>query len=176
MLRVGVAALLALGVTGIVAPPGQAHSQLVSSSPANGATLAVAPTKVVFTFDEDLLPDLDTLSINNDQGVNIASKQVEPVANTLSIDWPANTQGGTYQVAYRIVSGDGHPVTGAISFSVGATNSAAPTPASSSTTPESQSGSAGVPTTTIVSVVALIAAVLSIGLIVMLVRRGNAKS
>ncbi len=173
MLRVGVAGILALGVTGVVATASEAHSQLVSSSPANGAMIPVAPTKVVFTFDEDLLRDLDTISINSDQGINVTSQQVEPVANTLSIPWPTNIEAGTYQVAYRIVSGDGHPVTGAISFSIGADNNASATPAPSSSTVDSQSDSAGVPTPTILSVVALIAAVLSIGLIVMLVRRGK---
>ena len=168
--RILATALLGLGLVPLTASIGQAHSQLVSSTPTNGATLATAPAEVVFTFDENLLPDLDTISINTERGENVASKQVEPVANSISMPWPNTITSGTYQVAYRIVSGDGHPVTGAITFTIGTasaspdvTNSVAPT-------------QDGPPTATVISIVAFIAAALSIGLIVMLVRRGNSKS
>ena len=168
-------AFLALGST-----PSEAHSQLVSLTPANGAVLAVAPTTVAFVFDEPLLPDLDTISINTKAGVNVVSQRVEPVGNTLSITWPATIDPGTYQVAYRIVSGDGHPVTGAISFSFGTPNQTgtSPSPSASATGVTGdyvlveESASVG----TIVSIVALIAAVLSITLIVVLVKRGNSKN
>ncbi|CAB5042069.1 MAG: hypothetical protein F2923_07440 [Actinobacteria bacterium] len=164
-------AFLALGST-----PSQAHSQLVSSTPANGAVLAVAPTTVAFVFDEPLLPDLDTISINTKAGVNVVSQRVEPVGNTLSITWPATIDPGTYQVAYRIVSGDGHPVTGAILFSFGTPPTPSTSPSATGVTGDyvlvEESASVG----TIVSIVALIAAVLSITLIVVLVKRGNSKN
>ena len=169
--RIGAAALLGLGVISLSATASQAHSQLVSSSPTNGAVLSAAPSQVVFTFDEDLLPDLDTISINNEQGQNVTSTQVEPVANTLSIQWPAAATAGTYQVAYRIVSGDGHPVTGAISFTIGTSVN---TPASQTplrATNDNAQDDEGAPIGTIVSLAALFAAVLSIILIVVLVRR-----
>ncbi len=165
--RVLATALLALGLVPLAASASQAHSQLVSSTPTNGATLATAPTQVSFTFDENLLPDLDTISINTELGENVASKQIEPVANSLSIPWPSTITSGTYQVAYRIVSGDGHPVTGAITFTIG-TASASP-----NVTKDVTQTQDGPPTATILSVVAFIAAMVSIGLIVMLARRGK---
>ena len=43
-----------VGVLGLlVAGPAQAHSDLRSSDPADGATLATAPATVSFTFDEN---------------------------------------------------------------------------------------------------------------------------
>ncbi|CAB4626618.1 unannotated protein [freshwater metagenome] len=127
----------------------------------------------MFTFDENLLPDLDTISINNDQGVNVTSQQVEPVGNTLSMPWPTTIEAGTYQVAYRIVSGDGHPVTGAISFTFGTSRSPLASQAPSRPTETSTQESAGAQIGTIVSLVALIAAVLSIVMIVVLVKRNR---
>ena len=171
--RISAAALLGLGLVTLTAIPSQAHSQLVSSSPANGAALTDPPSEIVFTFDENLLPDLDTISINNDQGVNVTSQQVEPVGNTLSMPWTVTIEAGTYQVAYRIVSGDGHPVTGAISFTFGTSRSPLASQAPSRPTETSTQESAGAQIGTIVSLVALIAAVLSIVMIVVLVKRNR---
>jgi len=179
-LRGTVLALAALSFLVLGSAPSQAHSQLVSSTPANGAVLTIAPTDVTFVFDEPLLPDLDTLSINTEAGVNVVSQRVEPVGNTLSIPWPTTIDPGTYQVAYRIVSGDGHPVTGAISFSFG-------TPTQSSSSPSPSASATGAigdyvvvenspPVSTLVTVVALLAAVLSIGFIVVLMKRGKAQN
>jgi methionine-rich copper-binding protein CopC len=174
--RLGAAALLGLGLISLSATASQAHSQLVKSSPANGIVLATAPSQVVFTFDENLLPDLDTISINNEQGVNVTSKQVEPVANTLTMPWPVGTPAGTYQVAYRIVSGDGHPVTGAITFTIGSAGDASAQPTPLNTEESNSQAETDTPIAMIVSIAALVAAVLSIGLIVVLVKRGNSKS
>ena len=165
--------MLGLGLVPLTAIPSQAHSQLVSSSPANGAALTDAPSEIVFTFDENLLPDLDTISINNDQGVNVTSQQVEPVGNTLSMPWPVSIEAGTYQVAYRIVSGDGHPVTGAISFSFGSPSKSSATPAATIAPKADLQSDTDMPIGTIVSIAALIAVVLSLSLIVVLIRRGK---
>lgn len=163
----------AVGATALVlvllsTASGQAHSQLVSSDPANGATLTVAPTSVTFTFDEALLPDLDTISINDASGQNVTSTRVEPVGSTLTTAWPTGLVDGTYQVAYRIVSGDGHPVTGAISFSYGTGTSAQ---SAAPTAPQAAQPSSGLSGTTLVTIAVIGGLVVAAGLAVMLVRR-----
>lgn len=144
-----VAAACALLVAGIALPSvAVAHSALVSTSPPNDAVLDAAPREVSFTFNEDLLDGADTLSINDSTGTNVASLQAKPNGPTVSIPWPAGLASGVYQVAYRVVSADGHPVQGAISFtlaadSVAASNSpAAGTSSSVSAVPISGSASA----------------------------------
>ena len=96
-----------------------AHSQLLSTIPADGATLNEPPQSVVLTFDEALIPEVESISINDAAGNVVASPTVEPVGSTLTVPWPVGLPDGVYQVAYRVVSGDGHPVIGAISFTVG---------------------------------------------------------
>ena len=96
-----------------------AHSQLISTIPSDGALLNEPPQSVVLTFDEALIPEVDSISINDAAGNVVASPAVEPVGSTLTVPWPAGLPDGVYQVAYRVVSGDGHPVIGAISFTVG---------------------------------------------------------
>lgn len=131
---------------GPMSVPAIAHSKLVSSSPSDGATLNVPPVRVEFTFDEELLDGTTVISINDDQGNAIATTRVDPAGTTISAPWPEDAGAGTYQVAYRIVSADGHPVTGAITFEVAesgaATRSAVPR-ATASSSPEA----VGEPTT-----------------------------
>jgi methionine-rich copper-binding protein CopC len=116
----GVLAASALLGAGQVA----AHSQLVSTMPADGAVLNEPPQSVVLTFDEALIPEVDSISINDAAGNAVASATVEPVGSTLTVPWPAGLPDGVYQVAYRVVSSDGHPVIGAISFTVGMASAA----------------------------------------------------
>ncbi len=108
----------------------QAHSILIGSSPSDGAQLANAPSAVSFTFNEDLLSYTDTISINDDAGKNLFSTPVHPSGPTVSIPWPSGLRSGTFQVAYRVASADGHPVSGAVMFTIGARNVAPNTSAS----------------------------------------------
>lgn len=123
-LRWRAAALMAVvAMTGAVSigpaiSAASAHSKLVSSTPQDGAVLETAPALVEFTFDEELLDGTTVISINDDRGNPIATTPVEPTGTTISAPWPDGAGVGTFQVAYRIVSADGHPVSGAITFQV----------------------------------------------------------
>ncbi|MDO8307399.1 MAG: copper resistance protein CopC [Actinomycetota bacterium] len=131
--------LLATASLLAVAGPAAAHTELISSDPSDGAVLAAAPTAVSFTFSEALLPDTTTISVNDGDGNVIASTPVEPNGATVSAPWPADASAGTFQVAYRVVAQDGHPLTGAITVTIEAaasapgSSAASPSPAASAT-------------------------------------------
>jgi methionine-rich copper-binding protein CopC len=181
-------AILALGVLG--AGPASAHSQLTSTSPVDGAVLDTAPTEVRLTFDSTLLDDTDTISINDENGNVVSSIHPKPEGDSVAIPWPAGTPAGTYQVAYRVVCGDGHPVVGAINVTLtaaaaGASNLAtvaasavASSAASSVPTPPSPSAaepaapSSGPPLPLVASALVLAAAAFATGTIVVRRRRG----
>ena len=175
-LRAIASGLMSLAFLTLVSAPSQAHTQLVSSSPADGAILEVAPTAVTFVFDEPLLSHLDTVSINTESGVNVTSKSVKPNKNTLSMPWPIDLMPGRYQVAYRIVADDGHPVTGSITLSYGTPVAPSASPMATGVTSDDAVVEDSAPVGTMVTVIALIAAVLSISLIVVLVKRGKDNS
>jgi methionine-rich copper-binding protein CopC len=139
--RVLAAALVLLAWVGIAASPAAAHAALATSSPADGATLTAAPTSVELTFDEPLLEDTETVSINDIDGNVVASQQVKPTGTTVSVPWPADLTTGTFQVAYRVVSGDGHPVMGAITFTIAPAEVSSP-----STAPSAAPSTGGSPT------------------------------
>lgn len=132
-------AALALTVAGVGAAPASAHSQITDISPANGSVLDVPPAEVRFTFDAPLLKDTDTISINDLNGNVVKSVHPPVEGNSVAIAWPAGTKPGSYQVAYRIVCGDGHPEVGAITLTV---NSAGPATAASAPGEVSSSASA----------------------------------
>jgi methionine-rich copper-binding protein CopC len=119
--------------------PASAHAQLTGSDPRNGAVLSKAPSAVTISFGEELNPTAVQLAVTDARGKKVASKaaQVEGSGVRQDITLPGP---GKYTVAYRVVSADGHPVQGAISFTVSAgansvpsANSGTPTPGTSPT-------------------------------------------
>lgn len=107
------AAVLVLftGVPGVVA-----HSQLVSSSPADGAVVAQMPGAVELTFNEDLAEFPQ--AVVADAG-NVVRKVTPTVSGSmLTVPIPTDQPAGRVEVRYRVVSADGHPIAGSIAFTV----------------------------------------------------------
>lgn len=128
------AAALIVGVTPTAA---SAHDQVLSTSPASQEHLDVAPTEVSMVFSDAVLDLGATVLVVDEDGTDWS-------ANMVHIDGSAVRQGltgelpdGRYQVRWRVVSADGHPISGTFDFAVGevvagqtfepATPSAAPT-------------------------------------------------
>lgn len=97
-----------------------AHAGLAFSTPDDGAVLDVAPEEVVLTFTEELLTDLVEISVldADDNPVVVTEvPQTPPPGTDVKVPWPADLPPGEYSVAFRVVSADGHPVTGRVTFS-----------------------------------------------------------
>lgn len=114
------AALLvaAAAVVGL-ASPASAHATLVSTDPAEGAVLPTAPGRVTFTFDEpvQLVPKgLLAFDASGDQVDIDASASGTEVEG----DLPDDLDDGTYVITWRVVSADGHPIAGSLTFHIGA--------------------------------------------------------
>lgn len=126
------AALLVLGgmVGGaLVAAPASAHDELVSTDPAAGATLDAAPAQLTLTFSGELLanPGATEVQITDAVGTSLASgaPAVAGTTVTQAVDAAAASAGGAVTVLWRVVSSDGHPISGELDFTVAA---AAPAP------------------------------------------------
>lgn len=100
------------------------HAGLTSSNPEDGSQLSAPPTSVEFTFNEELLPDTVEIAVTTEAAGLIAGTEFATVGPTVQVTWPQDLPDDTYKVAYRVVSNDGHPITGAITFSY--TGSGAP--------------------------------------------------
>ncbi|MEZ7995346.1 MAG: copper resistance protein CopC [Aquiluna sp.] len=120
--RLFAASILAL-VTSVTltALPASSHEQLVDQEPKSGQVLEAGISEVRLSFSDDLI------SLDNSAGseIVILDSNQNPVNNGCAvidartaiaradIDTP-----GTYQVGWRVVSGDGHPISGSFSFVV----------------------------------------------------------
>jgi copper transport protein len=110
---------LAVLVLGLATPPAAAHATLLSTDPAEGEVVAETPDVVTFTFDEPV-----SLTEGAIQIFDAAGEPVEATAASedeiVTADLPEELPDGTYVVAWRAVSADGHPVSGSLTFSIGA--------------------------------------------------------
>ena len=113
-------ALLAL--VGLVllgsAGPASAHNELIGSDPPDGAELATAPTLVVLTFDKPVQPGFSTVTVTGPDRAQwqagVATEDGAAVSAPVRPLGPA----GQYTIAYQVLSADGHPVRGALRFTL----------------------------------------------------------
>ncbi len=113
---VGLLAALALVLAG--APAG-AHSDLESSDPQDGATLASAPAAISFVFNEEILPQGNAVTLTDvaaDERLPVGPVEVD--GDMVSVTWPQSSPAGEFRAAFRVVSADGHPIDGTITFTV----------------------------------------------------------
>jgi copper transport protein len=98
-----------------------AHAVVVSSSPNDGASLPAAPTEVRLQFSEAVSIELGGLRVVDNQGQRVDTGDALATGDPLVIAARLNAGlgEGTYVASYRVVSADGHPITGAITFGVG---------------------------------------------------------
>ncbi len=145
--RTGRGVVLALGTVLLGALPAGAHAELEDTSPNDGATLTTAPAELSFKFGEDLLDDGNAITLTpagTDERLALADPEVD--GPTISVPWPDVAPAGEFTAAYRVVSVDGHPVEGSITFTVEQPTSAAgPDPGAASPSvvavPNAQAGS-----------------------------------
>jgi hypothetical protein len=97
--------------------PASAHADLVSTNPVDGAALTEAPESLVLSFNSLVLDGMAEVAISDSAGELVAGVVAETVETEVLVSWPVDLPGDTYNVAYRIVSEDGHPVTGSFAFS-----------------------------------------------------------
>lgn len=107
--------LTAILVT-ISAPAAWAHADLVGTSPTDGSTVDVAPAQITLEFNEEPLATMIDVVITDADGNVVAMDAAEASGTQVSIPWPGSLGAGDYTVAYRVVSADGHPITGTFGF------------------------------------------------------------
>jgi len=107
--------VLALGTTAA-----SAHATLESSSPADGQSVLTSPSEIRITFSEAVTTISGGLSVLNADGKTVDTGNSEIVGGrTLVAPISETLSDGTYVATYRVLSADGHPVSGSILFGVG---------------------------------------------------------
>lgn len=92
-----------------------AHSNEVLTNPHNGARLESLPTEATMAFGE--APETaDVVLASPDGTIHQLRSQIDGTVVLVRI--PPNGPRGTYRLSYRVVSADGHPVSGSTTFTV----------------------------------------------------------
>lgn len=115
-IRAGALVLLLMVLLPVLGGTAQAHTELAGSAPAAGAMIDTPPRSVDVSFSATLVPDLAEVVVRGADGADHVSGPVAVLGSRLSVPVSGMDQAGTYQVAYRVVSADGHPVTGEFDF------------------------------------------------------------
>lgn len=122
--------LAALGVLA-GAPAAWAHATVVSTSPAEGAIVPHAPTRVAVTFDEPVGVSSGSLEVfapdgsRADTGGTTHGSTPAQIVDALR----PGLGNGTYTAGWHVISADSHPIQGAFTFSIGAPSSTSVNPA-----------------------------------------------
>jgi copper resistance protein C len=128
-------ALSFLTPTLFTAAPASAHTHLVTSFPSAGARLAARPSEVVLTFNQPIqaFPGANGIVVTGPRSSHWPCGRARIDGNTLTASMSEVGRPGRYQIDYRVLGADGHPITGSVPIRIrrtaftGSTASAAST-------------------------------------------------
>ncbi|WP_284748348.1 copper resistance CopC family protein [Amycolatopsis sp. RTGN1] len=141
------AALTALIGLVVLAGPASAHTELESSSPAEGATLTAAPTEVRLTFGEPVTLPPDAVKVTGRDGTawTVGTPAVAGAVVTAPVTPAGPAQ--AYTLTWKVIADDGDNLTGTVHFSLAAAaSSPAPTSAAPAPTSSAQAQAPSAPT------------------------------
>ncbi|MEU5263923.1 copper resistance CopC family protein [Amycolatopsis sp. NPDC021455] len=117
--RVRIAAALAAACCAVLlgAPAADAHSVLVSSTPAKDAAITTSPAEAALVFNEQVENQFTELAVLGPDGTSHwEAGPVSVVDARVSAPLRPLGPAGVYTIRYRVTSADGHPVSGSIPF------------------------------------------------------------
>jgi copper transport protein len=111
-------------VAAMLLAPGAAfaHATLDSSSPPRGAVVEEQPGEVVFRFSEPVEGNFGAVRVYDAEGARVDDGDAfHPGGDgsNLAVQLEADLPDGSYTATYRVVSADGHIVSGGSVFSIG---------------------------------------------------------
>ena len=109
--------LLALTLSIFSLTPAAAHTSVVKTVPEYKSTLTEMPQSITIEFTDVLMTlgdkKVNTIELTGPDGSLIAIESTSIDQRTLTVQLPEESyQDGTYLVSYRVVSADGHSISG----------------------------------------------------------------
>lgn len=149
------AAALLLAAGGLViAAPASAHDELTATDPAADSSVEALPAQLTLTFSGELAaePGATELLVTDAAGTSLADG--DPVVEGTNVTQAlAGAASGAVTVLWKVVSSDGHPISGEFGFTVTAPPTPTPTPTpTSSATPSDTPTVEPTPTPTVAPV------------------------
>ncbi|MGC5173014.1 copper resistance CopC family protein [Microbacterium sp. DT81.1] len=128
--------LLGAGLTLAVATPAQAHDELVSSYPEAGSTITGSPAEITLSFSGELIAGMQSAAVEviAPDGQNIATDAPSEVGTSITQHLAPNPPAGLFTVRWKVVSSDGHPISGEYTYTVAPTDAVPSSPAATPST------------------------------------------
>ncbi|MBC9935591.1 MULTISPECIES: copper resistance CopC family protein [unclassified Leucobacter] len=132
--RAGLGAVLGTAVAALAlafgpASPALAHDQLVGTTPANGEVVATAPESLTLSFNNNIIEVGTVVNVTGPDGSSVAAGEPTVAGTEVVQALNPDLADGSYTVVWRVVSQDGHPISGTQSFAIGAASEGDETPA-----------------------------------------------
>ncbi|MDW8805285.1 copper resistance protein CopC [Streptomyces scabiei] len=105
------------------AAPASAHAVLTGSDPREGSVLKTTPEQVTVSFNESVALREDSVRVLDPDSRPVTAGDPEHAdggANTARVPLTDGLEEGTYTVSWRVLSEDGHAISGAFTFAIGA--------------------------------------------------------
>ena len=103
-------------------PSASAHAALESTVPAKGAIVSKTTSQVSMLFGEDILvikgKNPNSISVTDSKGKKVSTGVAVVSGTKISNALKTPVSAGKYTVKYRVVSADGHVVSGIYTFTV----------------------------------------------------------
>jgi methionine-rich copper-binding protein CopC len=98
------------------ASPASAHSVLLGTTPAASGRVASPPSSCVLTFNEMPRGEFSVVHVIGPDGLRRDSGHVQVINDTVTEELGGSRPAGEYTVDWRVISADGHPVSGQFSY------------------------------------------------------------
>jgi copper transport protein len=103
----------------VLAPSAFAHSVLLGTEPGNDVVVPESPDRVSLRFNESVEMSLGGIRVFDGQGNRVDSDEVTPSNGAeVGVGIEGDLEPGTYTVAWRAISADSDPISGAFVFHV----------------------------------------------------------
>lgn len=98
-------------------PAAAAHDSLVSSDPEADASLEQAPEQITLSYSAEVLDLSTVVQVTDADDAEVGVGEPEIDGTDVTVDLP-ELPAGDYEVQWRVVSSDGHPIEGTFPFTV----------------------------------------------------------
>ncbi|MGI9824428.1 copper resistance CopC family protein [Agromyces sp. Marseille-Q5079] len=137
------ATVMATFIVALPAAPAYAHESIQSTSPAEETVVETAPERIVLEYTDEVLPMGAIIIVDDTDGADWVVGDAVVDQNTVTAELEPGMPDGVYNVRWRAISADGHPISDIYQFGVG-TSTQLPSSAAPSATTQSDASEAPV--------------------------------
>lgn len=102
----------------VFASPALAHDELISSTPEAGQSLETVPEEITLTYSANIMTEGADVTVIDAAGTDWSDGEPIIENETLRLAVKQNIPAGAYEIQWKVVSSDGHPISNTTPFSI----------------------------------------------------------